>query len=203
MDGAERDPLSFEEICELVSIGRQNRMFRTRETDAQYAAFRQTCGPSHADSLLHTLFAHRSPTVLEQLADHGVDQDAAQSVDKREDDGLHAGAATRGRGTSVPCARRSCGNVHVAVMRNDFPYSFAADVHHFVLWKFEAGAAWSTVHDEELHWALDRLREVHGLQDYASWETPPAQRSVPGIAHVHIAFRVSATEACRTAPLRL
>jgi hypothetical protein len=79
--------------------------------------------------------------------------------------------------------------VHVAVTRNDFPYSFAPDVHHFVLWKFQVGTPACQVSDEELQWALDCLRDTHQLREHVEWVTPPALRSVPGIAHVHIAFR--------------
>ena len=79
------------------------------------------------------------------------------------------------------------GEVRQALVRNDFPYYFATEVEHWILWKLGGGG----ISTQEIDAAKEDLREKLGddVVDTLHWVNPPALKSIPEIDHVHILIR--------------
>lgn len=80
-------------------------------------------------------------------------------------------------------------DVRKRLVRNDFPYYFATNVEHWILWKLGG----DNISSDEIDQAKEKLRqELGNVEDFLHWVNPPALKSIPEIDHVHIlCLRVS------------
>ena len=93
-----------------------------------------------------------------------------------------------GKKCAVPLAQAlKDGEVRKRFVHNDFPYYFATDVEHWILWKLGGGG----ISTQEIDAAKEDLREKLGddVVDTLHWVNPPALKSIPEIDHVHILIR--------------
>jgi hypothetical protein len=73
------------------------------------------------------------------------------------------------------------------VVRNDFPYYMAENIHHFVLWKLHGICS-----DDDIQQAKEDVKQELELSgqavvvDCLHWVNPPHLKSLPDIDHVHI-----------------
>ena len=93
---------------------------------------------------------------------------------------------------AVPVAQvTDAGQVRKRLLRNDFPYYFATDVDHWILWKLGGGE----ITLQEIEDAKEELRNtLRNVVDTLHWINPPALKSIPEIDHVHILCRRAAEE---------
>lgn len=95
--------------------------------------------------------------------------------------------AVSGKKCAAPLAQViKDGEVRKRLVRNDFPYFFATEVEHWILWKLGGG----DISPQEIILAKEELREKLGdVVDTLHWVNPPALKSIPEIDHVHILCR--------------
>jgi hypothetical protein len=89
--------------------------------------------------------------------------------------------------TTVSILSSSLPSPKTIVVRNDFPYYTAENIHHYVLWKLHGICS-----DDDIAQAKEDVKrelEVGGqavVVDYLHWINPPHLKSLPDIDHVHI-----------------
>ena len=85
------------------------------------------------------------------------------------------------------------------IYMNDFPYYFAPGIQHWVLWKLGGDVTSDEIlqakkcifrDDYQLKHIIHNDIIVNSTEVFLHWVNPPHLKSLPGIDHVHILFRV-------------
>jgi len=85
------------------------------------------------------------------------------------------------------------------ICMNDFPYYFAPGIQHWVLWKLGGDVTSDEIlqakkcifrDDYQLKHIIHNDIIVNSTEVFLHWVNPPHLKSLPGIDHVHILFRV-------------
>lgn len=77
---------------------------------------------------------------------------------------------------------------HSVVLRNDFPYNFASNVEHHVLWKLG-----SSISKDDIDQAVCQLVRDRNATDFAFYTNPVGLKSILDIEHCHILVKVEAS----------
>jgi len=69
---------------------------------------------------------------------------------------------------------------------NDFPYSMAPGIHHYILWKWGGDVTPEEIDQAKLDFKNDNYSDHTKVIDVLHWINPPHLKSLPDIDHVHI-----------------
>eukprot|EP00468_Gymnochlora_sp_CCMP2014_P012992 CAMPEP_0167751048 /NCGR_PEP_ID=MMETSP0110_2-20121227/6342_1 /TAXON_ID=629695 /ORGANISM="Gymnochlora sp., Strain CCMP2014" /LENGTH=176 /DNA_ID=CAMNT_0007636461 /DNA_START=100 /DNA_END=630 /DNA_ORIENTATION=+ len=149
--------LHFPEIKEIVDKGILDVLGRTPKGQAEYRAFRE--------KLYKEWFGMQDYILFKKF-------DIKPSRDQKT-------SKLRILPSSVPEKAMS------TLCLNDFPYNFAADVKHFVLWKLNEALT-----QADIEKAIQELHSNNKVKNVVSFINPVRLRSIREIDHAHIIIQV-------------
>lgn len=155
------DCLSFAQIKQIVAEDRLELLGRSPAGQAQYEQFMRSVVRAHWDSVADYILVQK----------FGLEEAVNEASGKKK-------AIVNASADGEPQYR---------LLRNDFPYNFAADVQHFILWKLHAPLS-----EGDISNAINQLYDADGggVVEHTFYINPAALRSVLEIDHAHIILRL-------------